>query len=62
MKITIDKELCIGCGTCEALAPDVFSMNEEGKAELKKGFDEEKNKDAINQTVETCPVNAVKVE
>ena len=34
MKIIIDKDLCIGCGTCAAIASKSFKMGEDGKAEL----------------------------
>lgn len=33
MKINIDREKCIGCGLCEAVAGDVFILNN-GIAEL----------------------------
>ena len=62
MTVQIDKNLCISCGTCEALAPDVFKMDIDGKAELKKSFDENKNMEAIKQVIETCPVNAVSIK
>ena len=35
MKATVDPDLCIGCGVCPNLAPDVFEMNDEGIAEVK---------------------------
>ena len=34
MKYNVDQELCIGCGMCESLSPDVFKVNGEGKAEV----------------------------
>ena len=36
MKFTVDQETCIGCGMCKATAPDVFDLNEDGKAYLAK--------------------------
>jgi ferredoxin len=30
-KIIVDKEKCIGCGTCIALAPEIFEMDDAGK-------------------------------
>ncbi len=33
MKIpVIDYDTCEGCGTCEAMCPDVFKVKEDGKA------------------------------
>ena len=33
MRAYVDRELCIGCGLCTSIAPDVFAMNADGKAE-----------------------------
>ena len=33
MRAYVDQELCIGCGLCTSIAPDVFAMNADGKAE-----------------------------
>jgi len=30
----VDKELCISCGNCVDLCPDVFIWDDEGKAEV----------------------------
>lgn len=53
----VDKEKCIGCGTCVALAPKTFKLDDEGKAEVVEspGDDEEK----IREAVESCPVEAI---
>lgn len=64
-KIIIDKNLCIGCGTCVAIASKTFKLNEDGKAELidlpagKAGpmGDEEKT---IKEAIDSCPVTAIK--
>jgi ferredoxin len=31
--IKVDKEVCIGCGTCAVLAPKSFKLDVSGKAE-----------------------------
>ena len=46
------KNMCIGCGACQALVPDVFEINEVVPENL-----EEEVKDAS----ESCPVNAIEV-
>ena len=33
MRAYVDPERCIGCGLCTSIAPDVFAMNADGKAE-----------------------------
>ena len=32
MKLEVDKDICIGCGACQAIAPDVFEINDDGLA------------------------------
>ena len=33
MRAFVDQDLCIGCGMCNAACPEVFELNDEGKAE-----------------------------
>ena len=58
MKVKIDKEKCIGCGSCEAICPSVFEMKD-GKSTLKTQETEEK---CAKEAAETCPANAIIVE
>ena len=30
MKPVVDEDLCIGCGTCEEICPDVFQVGDDG--------------------------------
>jgi len=62
MKPKVDKNLCIGCGTCVSLCPDVFEMGEDNKSRIKETADFEKNKDCIEQSVTSCPNQAIKIE
>ena len=57
-KIIIDKQKCIGCGTCVAIAPKSFKLGDDGRAELivPAGDKEQALKDAID----SCPVKAIK--
>jgi len=63
VKIIINQETCIGCGACTAVSPELFEMNEKGKAEAKKSenLTEEELKKA-KEGAETCPVQAIKIE
>lgn len=57
MTVKVDKETCIGCGTCAAVC-DNFEMKE-GKAIVK----DENSKDDCNQeAADACPVDAITVE
>ena len=56
-KITVDQELCIGCGVCTSLCPEVFELQNNGKAEVIN----EDNCDC-EDVVNNCPVGAIKTE
>ena len=57
-KVEVDKEKCIGCGACTAVAPDVFEFDDDG---LAKAIKNEINDDVKN-AAEGCPTEAITVE
>ena len=60
MKLVVDKDICIGCGACAAICPDVFEIDEDGLAiSVANEINEEVEEDAIDAK-EGCPVNAIK--
>lgn len=60
--IKIDKERCIGCGSCASFAPGAFVINpEEGKAELAKGWEEADYNDLLRAR-DSCPTQAISLE
>lgn len=59
-KIKIDQDLCMGCGACEGAAPEYFQLNDEGKAEVKKQYNEEDAAD-IEAAIDGCPGGAIEI-
>jgi len=59
-KLVVDEEKCIGCGTCVALAPGSFRLNEKGKSEPIEPPGESEEK--IQEAIDSCPVGAIKWE
>lgn len=59
MKPKVDKELCIGCGTCVSLCNEVFELGDDGKSQIKEGADFAKNANCIEQSVTSCPAQAI---
>lgn len=57
----INLETCIGCGTCEALCPEVFKLKEDMKAYVIEGVNYEDYQEKIQQAVESCPTQAITV-
>ena len=60
MNITIDKEKCIGCGTCVALAANSFKMSEDAKAEFLP--DSTDDQATIQMAIDSCPTQAIIME
>lgn len=61
MKTEVDQELCISCGSCVSLAPDLYDWNDEEKAEAKSGGDVPGGKEAeAKEAAESCPTEAIK--
>jgi len=58
-KIKLDKNKCIGCGSCAAVCPEVFRMGEGGKSEM---IQEEIEKLGCAKTAEeSCPTKAIEI-
>lgn len=58
-KISVDKEKCIGCGTCASICPDSFELKA-GKAHPKKSSVDEIT--CEKKAESSCPVGAISIE
>ncbi|MDD5341908.1 MAG: ferredoxin [Patescibacteria group bacterium] len=62
MKPTVDKEKCQGCGTCVALCPNVFALDDSGKSQvIAKGTCEEAGCDC-QAAADSCPYQAISLK
>ncbi len=61
MKVTIDKNLCIGCGVCAALCPDIFELGPDNKSHVKDG-DHSSSSECAKKAANACPVAAIHIE
>jgi len=59
LRVTIDRTLCIGSGTCEALAPELFRVGDDGIAELVSA---EIDPATAEEAARSCPSGAISVE
>jgi len=57
--VSVDEEKCIGCGSCVSICEEVFEMNDEQKAQVKKGA-ENSNAECIKEAIDCCAVEAIK--
>ena len=64
-KVSVDKNICIGCGFCAANCEEVFTIEDDGLATAKESNLEEVSeevKENVLDIKEGCPVGAIKVE
>jgi len=62
MKTTVDADLCIGCGICEGIVPEVFSLMNEPHAEVLLDPVPEEFQDAVRDAAADCPESAISIE
>lgn len=54
--VSVDQALCIGCGVCGDMCPDVFVSNSDGKFQAVKAGCESCN---LEEVAAACPVEAI---
>ncbi|MDP2820958.1 MAG: ferredoxin [bacterium] len=70
MKVVHEKNKCIGCAGCTAVCSKFFEMDEERRVTLKNGVKrsdgkyelEIKELDCLQDAVNICPVQIIKIE
>ena len=59
MKIKVDFDLCESNAMCEALAPDVFELDDDDFLELNTDEVTPENEQRVRQAVAACPRAAI---
>ena len=63
MKIKVDQDKCIGCGSCVSITNnEIFDFNDEGKAYVKAEEFKEEDKETVHTAIEYCPTSAISEE
>jgi len=62
MRVKVNKDLCIACGICESLVPEVFSLEREPVAEVLLDPVPVELEDKVREAIESCPVGAIEIE
>ena len=57
IRIEVDRDLCIGSGDCVASQPDVFELDDEGKAIVLDP--DAATRDDVVEAAMNCPVTAI---
>ena len=64
LQVGVDKSLCIGCCSCEIIAPGVFEIDKQSQTNPKSKVINQKGAgvNKIMNAAETCPTKAISVE
>ena len=62
MKGFVDKNICIGCGLCPTVCPEIFEMDDDGLAKASESEITDALVDSAKDAEDQCPVNAITVE
>jgi ferredoxin len=60
MNIEVDRERCEGHGLCEAVAPTVFQLDDEGMVRIAPG-EPAGEPELVMAAVRSCPVAALRI-
>lgn len=60
MAVVIDPDECIGCESCVEICPDVFEMDDDGEKAIVINADAAS--DCVDESIETCPNEAISKE
>jgi ferredoxin len=58
-RVRVDRERCVGSGTCEALAPAVFEVDDEGVLAVLRPEPGEDELPDVRDAVTACPTRAL---
>jgi ferredoxin len=58
-RIAVDRDLCAGTGGCEALAPEVFEVGDDGMLVVHRPEPDEGELSDVRDAVQQCPTRAL---
>jgi ferredoxin len=61
MKVVVDQDLCMGCGVCEIIAPEIFELGDELHAIVILDPISEKYRLIVEEAIAECPEVAIKI-
>ncbi|TDL11698.1 ferredoxin [Mycolicibacterium obuense] len=59
MALRVDTTKCSGIGLCEATAPAVFEVGDDGQARVLEGEPDAADRSAAREAVDNCPTGAL---
>ena len=58
-RVEVDRERCVGSGACEALAPTVFEVDDDGVLAVLRSEPREDDLPDVRDAVKACPTRAL---
>ncbi len=62
MKVKVNKDQCIGCGACAALASNVFEIDDTGLSSVIVDEVAEEDVESAKDAIDSCPTSAIEEE
>ncbi|GHJ60795.1 ferredoxin FdxD [Nocardioides sp. OK12] len=62
MRIVVDRDRCEGLGMCEAMASDVFELDDDEVMHVLDETPEESQRSHVHAAVQACPVLALSLQ
>lgn len=61
MRISVDRERCVGAGQCVLTAPAVFDQDDDGRVLPLTDRPDDADADAVREAVDLCPSQSLSV-
>jgi ferredoxin len=58
-RVEVDRDRCVGSGTCEALAPEVFEVDDDGVLAVLLPTPTDDQLHDVREAVQACPTRAL---
>jgi ferredoxin len=58
-RVEVDRERCLGSGSCEMLAPDLFEVGDDGIVAVLRPLDGDADRALAEDAVQACPTRAL---